>query len=670
MNELVPTEAWVSRDEAIELTGLSIRALYLRIAEDSWRARPSRVLSRNGKYLPEIAVSSLPQSAQALYWSKRIVPAVEPDADPLNMAEIPEPLRVEARRRLTVLEQAAPIVAQPRSIRGPVLAEFCRDRDLSESTFYAWHTAYQRGGLGALLPKWGKTRGQFLALSTALQSFIKDDYCSAQRPSPTIVYRHVATLCRHLNEPIPSQATVNRFLLTLPPAAVVLAREGPKAFRAQMEPKCHRDLNALAPNEYWCGDHREMDLFVRVDDRDGAKIFRPWLTAWLDLGTRTCVGHVVRLVPNSDGIALALRAGILRFGVPQELYIDNGKDYRCEYLNGQRATSRNVSLTHDVTDTLAPGVLSPLGVTITHAHPYQAWSKPIEPWFSHTFPEWEKSLPGYCGQNGKARPEKLAGELKRGELLTVAEFTERLTERIESYHRTEHSVLGRTPLAAWQEAEIVRPHPRTLDLLLMRQKSVKIYHQGIKLHGRHYWHDDLILHMGHRVEVRFGDALGRVLVFANGAFVCEALNDPAMRMGATHEDLAALERRKKLALKNVQAYNADRGVLRDPNKHLADIAAQARATTLVSLPPPTTPAGVRAIPKMLPALDQAAAHVSRQPAAQTQAPAPTSAPAVSRRGRRSDAPPSRSVPGRTARPAGAREVKDMDRLELLEELLG
>lgn len=664
------TDIFLPIDEAIVLSGLSARTVYQRIAEEAWPIQRVPQADRRRRGIC-ISLRALPQQAQILYWAKHLVPAAEPQTDPLNMAEIPEVLRVEARRRLAMLEQAAPIFTEPRGLRGPVLEEFCRDHDLSETTLYTWRRAYRRGGLGALLPKWGKTRGQFLALSTPIQAFIKDDYCSPQRPSPTTVYHHLITLCQHLHEPVPSQATVNRFLLTLPPAAVVLAREGPKAFRAQMEPKCHRDLNALAPNDYWCGDHREMDLFVRTDDRDGAKIFRPWLTAWLDLGTRTCVGHVVRLVPNSDGIALALRAGILRFGVPQELYIDNGKDYRCEYLNGQRQTSRNVTLSTDVTDTLAPGVLSPLGVTITHAHPYQAWSKPIEPWFSHTFPEWEKSLPGYCGANGKARPEKLAGEIKRGELLTLAQFTERMTEQIEAYHRTEHSVLGSTPLAAWQEAEIVRPHPRTLDLLLMRQKSVKVYHQGIKLHGRHYWHDDLIFHMGHRVEVRFGEELGRLLVFANGSFVCEALNDPAMRMGATHEDLAKLERRKKLALKNAKVYNADQGVLRNPDKHLAELAGQARARKLVSLPPPPTPAGVRALPKMLPALDQAAASLApRQSAPEAQDTAQTPEPA--RRGRRSDAPPFRSPSGRTARPAGSRSVHQtgMSRDELLHELTG
>ena len=664
-------EAWVTRDEAIELTGLSLRSLYRRIAEEQWRTRPSAMPSDNGRALPEIAVSSLPQAAQSLYWSKHLVPAVEAAGDPLNMAEIPEPLRLEARRRMQVVTDFLALLQQARGMKRELAEAFCWEREITVSTLYRWQADYRRGGFAALLPKWGKTRGKFLSLSAALQGFIKDEYLSQRQPSPTTVYRQLVRICQHAHEPVPSQATVNRFLLTLPPAAVVLAREGPKAFRAKMEPKCHRDLNASAPNEYWCGDHREMDLFVRLEDRDGAKIFRPWLTAWLDLGTRTCVGYVVRLVPNSDGIALALRAGILRFGVPQELYIDNGKDYRCEYLNGQRETSRNVSLSNDVTDTLAPGVLSPLGVSITHANPYQAWSKPIEPWFSHTFPEWEKSLPGYCGQNGKARPEKLIGEIKRGELLTLAEFTQRVTERIEDYHRTEHGVLGCAPLAAWSDAEIVRPNPRTLDLLLMRQRSVKVNHDGIKLFDRYYWHDDLVLHEGSWVDVRFGEEIGKLLVFASGSFVCEAQNDLAMRMGATRESFATLHRRKKVAKQCVAAYIESRGVLRDPDKELARISAEARGRKVVSLPTPEpTPAGVRSLPKMLPELDRAAASLSHSQPAAVPTPAPTSEPASPRRGRRQAAPSARPTSGGTARPAGADVAASMTREDLLKELVG
>ncbi len=666
MNMAEQPDVFVPIDDVIELTGFSRRTIYYRLAEEGWPIQRVPCVGKR-RFEVQIALRALPKSAQSLYWTKHLIPTAEPVTDPLNLAEIPDALRVEARRRLAILGQAEGILAQPRGIRRDALTQFCADREIGVATFYEWRAAYERGGIGALLPKWGKTRGQFLAISTPLQQFIKDEYCSPAQPSPTTVFHHLETLCRHLNEPVPSQATVNRFIMTLPKAAVVLAREGPKAWRAKMEPKCHRDLNALAPNEYWCGDHREMDVFVRSDDRDGAKIFRPWLTAWLDLRTRTCVGHVLRLVPNSDGIALALRAGILRFGVPQELYIDNGKDYRCEYLNGKTVTSRNVALSADVTDTLSPGVLSPLGVAITHANPYQAWSKPIEPWFSHTFPEWEKSLPGYCGQNGKARPEKLADEIKRGHLFTMAEFAARIAERIETYHHTEHSVLGVTPLAAWREVEIVRPNPRTLDLLLMRQKSLKVYHQGIKLHDRYYWHDDLIHHMSTTVEVRFGDELGRVMVFAGGKFVCEALNDPAMKMGATRDDLAALHRRKKLARQTVTAYVDARGVLKDPDRELARMAAEARARKVIPLPEPEpTPAGVRAVPKMLPALDQAAAQMrTAQTLPATEAtPATLQEPSPSRRGRRSDQPSLRPTSESAAGSAGP------DRYALLEELLG
>jgi putative transposase len=677
MHGLTPaiSEAWVTLDEAMELTRLSARSLRRKIADEGWRVRPSTVKSKNGRAIRELAVASFPQAAQALYWAKHIVPAAEPIAESTSLAEIPEVLREVARKREALVVLAAPIFAQPRRQRGPLLAAFCREHTISAHQLRTWRAAERRGGFHGLVPKWGKTRGQFLTLSPDLQSFIQGEYCSEKQPSPTTVYRYLITLCAHLHEPVPSQATVNRFILSLSKSATVLAREGPKAWRAQMEPKCYRDLNACAPNEYWCGDHREMDLFVRVDDRDGAKIFRPWLTAWLDLGTRTCVGHVVRLVPNSDGIALALRAGILRFGVPQELYIDNGKDYRCEYLNGEKPTSRNVALTHDVTDTLAPGVLSPLGVTITHAHPYQGWSKPIEPWFSHTFPEWEKSLPGYCGPNNKARPEKLLREISRGELLTLAEFTARVTERIEEYHRTEHSVLRSTPLAAWQDAEIVRPNPRTLDLLLMRQRSVRVFHQGIKIHGRFFWHDDLSPHMGSTVDVRFGEELGRLQVFRAGKYVCEALNETAMKMGATREAFAILQRRKTKAKENIEVYNASVGVLRNPDRVLAQIAAEARAGKVVLLPAPEpTPAGVRAIPKMLPSLDQAAASLAAaQSAAEAPEPAHPQTPAPARRGLRSDAPAVGLTSRQKARPAGANpdeRDRPKSRYELLEEING
>lgn len=109
--------AWVTREEAMELTGLSERTLYRKIAEESWTTRQSGQYGSNGRPIPEIAVSSLPPSAQALYWSKHIAPSADStNNDPLNLAEIPEPLRVEARRRRAL----AQVGQDARTIPGPL----------------------------------------------------------------------------------------------------------------------------------------------------------------------------------------------------------------------------------------------------------------------------------------------------------------------------------------------------------------------------------------------------------------------------------------------------------------------------------------------------------------------------------------------------------------------
>lgn len=57
----MPSEVWISRDEAMVLTGLSRSSLYRRIAEESWRARPSGQQGENGRPIIEIALSSFPQ---------------------------------------------------------------------------------------------------------------------------------------------------------------------------------------------------------------------------------------------------------------------------------------------------------------------------------------------------------------------------------------------------------------------------------------------------------------------------------------------------------------------------------------------------------------------------------------------------------------------------------
>jgi putative transposase len=669
MNSQAPS-VFVAIEEASVLSGLSRATIYRRIGEGALVITREEI---NGQARVRIALSSLPASAQALYWSKRLLPSVADSvSDPLNLAEIPDCLRVEAHRRLTILDAAQPIFERPRGLRKAVLARFCRDRDISTGTLHTWRAAYQRGGLPALLPQWGKTRGTFLAISDVVHDFLKAEHCSPKRPDRTTLYRFLRTFCGSIHEPCPSHSTVNKFLNSLPPPAVILAREGNQAWRAQCEPKCERDLSDLLVGEWWVSDHREFDVFVQlpwwnhVTREMEHKIFRPWLTAWLDLRSRALVGYVVCMNPSSESIACALRDGILKHGLPAHLYRDRGKDYKANWWGGKYITHRNVKLSDDAMLLLKPGVISESGIQLHAAKAYTPWAKPIEGWFGRTFPQWERALPGWCGSDNKERPEKLADEIARRELLTLDEFTQRVGGCIdEGYNRTANSALaGATPAELWRGVAIQRPNPRTLDLLMMKHKPVQVTHQGIKLFNRLYWSDELMLRVGTKVSVRYSPAeIGRLIVLdpATHQFVCEAINEPAMRMGACEADMKRLALKKKQAKEAVQEYSGHRRVLREPDRAAEELIAERRAQKVVTLPPrdPSPAAGTVPVVKIVPQLDRAA-QILEQTAG---APSADSTRLVAGRTPRRD----RSAAGETTSPAAA--SRPDDRYDLLAELL-
>ncbi len=558
-------DPYVAVDQAIELTGLARRTIFAHISTRRYSTKPSAETSANGKTQNLIRLRSLPEEAQCRYWERELQQV--PQSKPLiNLAEILESARAEGLRRLPIVLQTITIMESRDSVRVR-LAQLAAESGEGLRTIYRWASEYKRKGLPGIIPQWGKKRGRFTALSLDLQEFIKSEYLNPSRPSPTTVYRRLIEACQHMHKPAPSQKTVNRFLRTLPLPAVILAREGAHAWRAKAEPKIHRDFSDLVVGEIWVGDHREFDVFVRFSDEPGAKIARPWLTAWVDLRSRACIGWHVGVVPNSDTIALALRAGILCFGVPRELYTDNGKDYRCHYLNGHSTVSKAVRFSDAMQAALQPGVLSHLGIASRNCTPYTPWAKPIESWFGHTFPEWEYTLPGWCGRDAKQRPEKLAAEIKRGELLTLEEFTSRVAKRITQVNRQEHSALKATPLSLWEGVTKEIPDTRALDLLLMRHKPCKVYAQGIRLFGRWYWSDDLMLHVGHILDARYDqNDIGRLIVFGTqgehkGRFLCEAIEREAFSMHASREDLKQLAKQKRAARKAAEQYATHQRVI-------------------------------------------------------------------------------------------------------------
>ena len=118
--------------------------------------------------------------------------------------------------------------------------------------------------------------------------------------------------------------------------------------------------------------------------------------------TRKWLAWAIVETPSSDSIATVLKRSFIEHGLPVACYWDNGKDFRCEWLEGGRK-ARIESRRVDELETGFRGVLDALGIRVHHAIVKRARSKIIEPNFGRTS-AFDRTLPWWCGHNPMARP--------------------------------------------------------------------------------------------------------------------------------------------------------------------------------------------------------------------------------------------------------------------------
>ena len=100
----------------------------------------------------------------------------------------------------------------------------------------------------------------------------------------------------------------------------------------------------------------------------------PWVTVFRDAKTSKWLGWFLHAdSPNSDHIFQAFYYGVLNFGIPEDVYLDNGKDYRCKDFAGGRTRIIKVKHKKD-----GGSLIQNLGIHIHFALPYNAQTKPVE----------------------------------------------------------------------------------------------------------------------------------------------------------------------------------------------------------------------------------------------------------------------------------------------------
>jgi len=235
--------------------------------------------------------------------------------------------------------------------------------------------------------------------------------------------------------------------------AVIIAREGEEYFLNNVAGYITRE--APAAGVCWFSDHHIFDCAIRIWDHEKEcwRAVRPWLTAWMDWGSLYFTGIVIRAIyPNRDAIERSLRLAIEQnqHCAPENVYIDNGRDYKSLGFAKAPLNDRDCERLRTVAEQL--------GCKVTFAQPYNARAKLIERQFRVVCEQFAKLWPSYRGSNPEQRPETADAAWSNPETLpTLSEFQASFQAWLTAvYHATPsrgETLKGKCPSDAWRDAK-------------------------------------------------------------------------------------------------------------------------------------------------------------------------------------------------------------------------
>ena len=315
------------------------------------------------------------------------------------------PLVLEVLPRGELSRRAREIASRSYDIPGSERAS------VSVDTLLHWAVRYRNGGFEALVPQPRQDRGQHRVITPQIAALIERLKRENPHRTGTTLLQELA-LTSEQNAPELSASTLYRFLKQHGLTARQLLALAP-----------HKKFEAEFSNDLWQSDM----LFGPYVQRAGGGKMQAFLHAILD--------DASRLIPHGEfypnqGLNAALdcfRQGVAGRGIPLRYYVDNAKIYRSQQL---------------------ARIAASIGILIIHTPPYQPEGRgKIERFFRRV-------------------REQFLANLNPKQLLSLEDLNTRFSAWIDnSYHCSEHTALGTTPLLRWQrDIEHIRLLPPATDL--------------------------------------------------------------------------------------------------------------------------------------------------------------------------------------------------------------
>ena len=489
--------------EVSEILNISERAVRKNCFSEKYQYHYENGIGRGGKQLL-ISLESLPQEAQDRY----------------NGIEKEPELLIE-RYSLTQIKEAeykASIVLDfQRS--GTSAEKFIQDFNQKNNEYftirqlYHWQKKYKDGGIEALIDTRGGYNKGACSIGKNAWDMFYTLYMTPQKRGIKWCYDKVKLAFPD----VPSVSAFKRKVRTIPEYAILKYRTGTKAFNDAL-PHMIRDKSNVMSNDIWCSDHHRADVFVK---NSTGHVIRPWITVFTDIRSTKIMSFIVREAdPNTTVVKKCLRLGIEKYGVPNEIYTDNGKDYKAKELSEEYPLS----------------VMNVLGIGKVTATPYHGQAKPVERFFRTLEERFGKMFYSYAGNDAKKHPEhmqKTNKVLDKDKDIPSLEFyTEKLIEYISEYNNTAHygeGMDGRTPNQVYSENIIeIREIGDSNALRLLFGKTVErtVQKNGIAMYNNTFTNNDgkLIPYYDKKVMVTYDpDDLETVYIFdAEYNYICSA----------------------------------------------------------------------------------------------------------------------------------------------------
>lgn len=383
----------------------------------------------------------------------------------------------------------------------------------------------------------------------------------------------------------------------IPHAVKVHAKEGPHKFAAKCLPKIARCLEEVPAGSHLVGDERTMDFMVRVPSRDGWRRARPKLTAWMDSRSRMIAGWILSESANSGSILASFKMACLALETaPDEVTIDNGKDYRS--VAGRTRRSRKWD---EFDAKLISSAFERLGVTVHYAIVRQPWAKSIESRFNTVKDGFDRYFESFWGGTPDERPwdaDRWTREhIER--LPTMEEARDAVDEFLAALHEEPlngDGMFGLSPRQAMKQYYTQSPRPvsaEALTLICTRMHGpVKVGRDGVRFNNTLYgkFDDEIVRLQGQRVYLLADpvEAFRVTICDERGVPITTAYADK--NLGQTVDEVRAAEAARRRAKRIVKAYPQARDTtLRTPMQGIAElrtIAAKARQIPDEQLPPP------------------------------------------------------------------------------------